>query len=368
MIVLTVLLTVLKTIGWILLILLGIVLLLIILVLAVPVRYRLRADIPDRKADPPGPVRITAELSWLVGAVSYRCRYGPPGDSENSGEQPDGFRFLFFHPGHREKHGKRAKVPQQAASPHAMAEHPSDDRDRAELDQVISDASVDDWEKQPEGRGSRGNQPSPEKPFGNRPSSGQNCENPSSPKESCENLSSPERISRKTDTGSRSPREKNHGKPGLRSVFRRKVSDGGNPPEEKGMETSPGGGKAGIIVRLIRMLFGEEMAPSRRRVLRAVKGILRDIFPRKGKIRLRFGLGDPAETGQVLAILAAVYPVFRGNLDVTPDFDNAVLEGTADVSGRVIVGVILFWIFLLLTDRRLRNLIAEARKEFSDGR
>ena len=134
------------------------------------------------------------------------------------------------------------------------------------------------------------------------------------------------------------------------------------------METSPGGGKAGIIVRLIRMLFGEEMAPSRRRVLRAVKGILRDIFPRKGKIRLRFGLGDPAETGQVLAILAAVYPVFRGNLDVTPDFDNAALEGTADVSGRVIVGVILFWIFLLLTDRRLRNLIAEARKEFSDGR
>ena len=134
------------------------------------------------------------------------------------------------------------------------------------------------------------------------------------------------------------------------------------------METSPGGGKAGIIVRLIRMLFGEEMAPSRRRVLRAVKGILRDIFPRKGKIRLRFGLGDPAETGQVLAILAAVYPVFRGNLDVTPDFDNAVLEGTAAVSGRVIVGVILFWIFLLLTDRRLRNLIAEARKEFSDGR
>ena len=338
MIVLTVLLTVLKTIGWILLILLGIVLLLIILVLAVPVRYRLRADIPDRKADPPGPVRITAELSWLFGAVSYRYRYGPPGDSENSGEQPDGFRFLFFHPGHREKHGKRAKVPRQAASPHAMAEHPSDDRDRAELDQVISDASVDDWEKQPEERGSRGNQPSPEK------------------------------ISRKTDTGSRSPREKNHGKPGLRSVFRRKVSDGGNPPEEKGMETSPGGGKAGIIVRLIRMLFGEEMAPSRRRVLRAVKGILRDIFPRKGKIRLRFGLGDPAETGQVLAILAAVYPVFRGNLDVTPDFDNAVLEGTADVSGRVIVGVILFWIFLLLTDRRLRNLIAEARKEFSDGR
>ncbi|MEZ5653999.1 MAG: DUF2953 domain-containing protein [Burkholderiaceae bacterium] len=78
-----------------------------------------------------------------------------------------------------------------------------------------------------------------------------------------------------------------------------------------------------------------------RRVLGAAPGILRSL---RGAVRIRqlaidcrFGLGDPADTGQLFGMIA---PLIYGSpwhwpppasLSVTPDFDRVCLEGRADV-------------------------------------
>lgn len=66
-----------------------------------------------------------------------------------------------------------------------------------------------------------------------------------------------------------------------------------------------------------------------------ILGLLRHAGPQRWDGSVDLGLGDPAATGQVLAVLGATYPIYGGQIQVNPVWDKKVLEGNAHVKGRI---------------------------------
>lgn len=50
---------------------------------------------------------------------------------------------------------------------------------------------------------------------------------------------------------------------------------------------------------------------------------------------IRFGLDNPADTGQILGIISMVLPLYDGFLTVQPDFEDACLEGNLKGKGKI---------------------------------
>lgn len=50
---------------------------------------------------------------------------------------------------------------------------------------------------------------------------------------------------------------------------------------------------------------------------------------------IRFGLDNPADTGQILGIISMVLPLYDGFLTVQPDFEEACLEGNLKGKGKI---------------------------------
>ena len=82
-----------------------------------------------------------------------------------------------------------------------------------------------------------------------------------------------------------------------------------------------------------------------RAVMRLIGDVLRRIRIDTARLKMRFGLGDPAETGQVFGYLAPlIYGTTPGQaiwLEVEPVFDQAVLEGEAELDLSVVPATLL---------------------------
>lgn len=94
-----------------------------------------------------------------------------------------------------------------------------------------------------------------------------------------------------------------------------------------------------------------------RLILRQGKRILKHCLPRKINGAVTMGFEDPALTGNVLAVVAVFYPVYKNQLQVTPVFGENVLEGEFSCRGHIRFGTLLVLTLRLLFDRNLRNLI-----------
>lgn len=96
--------------------------------------------------------------------------------------------------------------------------------------------------------------------------------------------------------------------------------------------------------------------------------LLRHVGPQKWEGTVKFGLGDPAATGQALAILGAAIPLYGGNLSVTPVWDRKVLEGTASVKGRIYVARLLGIAARLYFDKDVKYVLKWIRQQGSPGK
>ncbi len=61
-------------------------------------------------------------------------------------------------------------------------------------------------------------------------------------------------------------------------------------------------------------------------LLGQIKDLLLKIIPKKHKIYLKYGSGDPASTGKITGYAAVAQTMFNLNLTFEPDFDNKVIE------------------------------------------
>jgi hypothetical protein len=73
-----------------------------------------------------------------------------------------------------------------------------------------------------------------------------------------------------------------------------------------------------------------------------LKLLLKKIKPRKYQINLVFGLEDPYETGQIAMYSAVLYGLLGMNINIVPNFNQAIFKGDISVKGRLrLFGILL---------------------------
>lgn len=89
--------------------------------------------------------------------------------------------------------------------------------------------------------------------------------------------------------------------------------------------------------------------------------ILKRLRPRKLKMNARIGTGSPDTTGYLYGIYGMILPKLGKGVCITPDFEEAILEGDFKASGHFTVACVLFHSARLLLDKRLQQLKLKIR-------
>ena len=91
--------------------------------------------------------------------------------------------------------------------------------------------------------------------------------------------------------------------------------------------------------------------------------LVRHVLPRKVRGNIRFGLEDPAATGQLFGLYCAFCQFPGWELAVEPDFEQPVLEGELEIKGKARGAAVLRAGWKLLRSRDIRHLIRRLRRE-----
>ncbi len=91
--------------------------------------------------------------------------------------------------------------------------------------------------------------------------------------------------------------------------------------------------------------------------------LLRHICPQKIKGSLRIGTGDPASTGQVLAIYGMLYPFLGDQIMVTPDFEQQIIEGELLIKGRITLFCLIKCAWIVYFNKDLHRVINMLKRE-----
>lgn len=115
--------------------------------------------------------------------------------------------------------------------------------------------------------------------------------------------------------------------------------------------------------RLQAFLADKANQKSFRQMLRMIKHIL----PRRITGSVEFGFDDPSVTGQVAALCSFAYARYGDALQITPVFDEQVLEVLTKGKGRMFLGVVLFWCLRILMNKNIRRLIFKRHRRKDGG-
>ena len=91
--------------------------------------------------------------------------------------------------------------------------------------------------------------------------------------------------------------------------------------------------------------------------------LLKSILPGKLTADFVIGTGDPASTAQILAVEGILYPLIGNHISITPDFEHSVMEGNFFVKGKITVYRILLTAIRVYFNRDLRRVIRLFKKE-----
>ncbi|NLL75997.1 MAG: DUF2953 domain-containing protein [Clostridiales bacterium] len=108
-------------------------------------------------------------------------------------------------------------------------------------------------------------------------------------------------------------------------------------------------------------VFKEAFGVSKKKLLRIIK----NVRPRKCDIRLTIGTGDPASTGQILAIYGMIYPFIGNNVIIQADFENKIAEGSLDIKGKISFIILFMTAFQIYRNKNIRHLLKLLKREES---
>ncbi|MBD5547422.1 MAG: DUF2953 domain-containing protein [Lachnospiraceae bacterium] len=94
-----------------------------------------------------------------------------------------------------------------------------------------------------------------------------------------------------------------------------------------------------------------------------VFSLLKSIFPRRIRGNLLIGTGDPAGTGQILAIYGIIYPLIGNHIDIVPDFERQIVEGDLLIKGKITAFKALKTAWIVYFNKDLRRLIKLFKRE-----
>lgn len=87
------------------------------------------------------------------------------------------------------------------------------------------------------------------------------------------------------------------------------------------------------------------------------KGLLHHILPRKITGRIHFGFEDPSKTGKTLAYFSMLYPFTKENLVIEPEFETEelILEGDIAFRGRIRLGYLVYVALSVVLNKNIRR-------------
>ncbi len=101
-------------------------------------------------------------------------------------------------------------------------------------------------------------------------------------------------------------------------------------------------------------------------VFRNAKGqlfwIFRMLKPKKCRIDLKAGTGDPFTTGQIMAVYGMLYPFIGNHVSIQTDFENKVMEGDLLIKGKVVAVIFLVAAIRMVLDRNIWKLLKLLKK------
>lgn len=108
----------------------------------------------------------------------------------------------------------------------------------------------------------------------------------------------------------------------------------------------------------IKMIINDEANKEMVRLLYSqLKALFKEIMPVKYKINIHYGCDDPYRTGQLLMYISVFYGLSGINMNITPDFNEKILEGDIYIKGRVRICRLLMIVFRVYRNKRFRELV-----------
>ena len=88
-----------------------------------------------------------------------------------------------------------------------------------------------------------------------------------------------------------------------------------------------------------------------KRLLGEVWGIVKYIAPTKLKANLHVGMDNPYTTGNICMFASMLYPVYKDTIKLEPDFEEKILEGTFFLKGRIRLGHFMIAVVRIIANR-----------------
>ncbi len=104
---------------------------------------------------------------------------------------------------------------------------------------------------------------------------------------------------------------------------------------------------------LLKVYHSKRFELAKKDIKSYLKRIFRIIKPDKLEGFVHFGMEDPAVTGQILGIAAMLLPLYQGFLTIDPDFTKSCLDGTLKGKGKIFLFSIVKLAFKVILNKNL---------------
>lgn len=116
-----------------------------------------------------------------------------------------------------------------------------------------------------------------------------------------------------------------------------------------------------------KKIHGFVTDPANQKSFRHILRMTKHILPRKMEGSLVFGFEDPSVTGQAAALCSLAYARYGDSLQITPLFDEQILEALVKGKGRIFLGIVLYWCLRVLMNKNIRRLLFKRRRKKDGG-
>lgn len=120
-----------------------------------------------------------------------------------------------------------------------------------------------------------------------------------------------------------------------------------------------------------KLIFDKQTYWAIRQICKCIWRIIKTVWPYEWDFEVVIGEEDPADTGELIAKLTMLYPLYYKHGIVKGEYERACLEGGFLVKGKFTIGRILLIILQCALSQSVRSLIKfiiELRKEEHNGK
>lgn len=117
------------------------------------------------------------------------------------------------------------------------------------------------------------------------------------------------------------------------------------------------------IKKYISIIKSEEFSDSLALCKTSLVRIFRMIKPRKVRIKGTVGMKSPDQTGYICAAVGVISPFYKKQINITPDFENYIIDGNVLIKGRIYLCVVLGIAIKVFFDKNIRKVLEMFRRE-----